>query len=146
MQAIIREMEEADIDSIRAIEAQSFSTPWSRELLLRELENPIGHNWVLETDDSVIGYLFYWMVVGEVHLLNIAIHPDYRQRGLARFLMHHMIMHAKESEMKVIFLEVRENNKEARRLYESFRFVDVGRIKNYYPEDKQDAIIMRRDL
>lgn len=146
MQALIRGTEAKDLTAIHAIETASFSSPWSLDALEHELVNPISHNYVLEEDGNVIGYICYWMIIDEVHLLNIVIHPDHRGNGWSRFLMFHMIEQSKAENMKKIVLEVRENNHAAIRLYERYKFAPVGRIANYYPEDKQDAIIMQRDL
>ncbi len=146
MQALIRELERADIPRIREIETLSFTLPWSEGSIISEFENPLSHQLVLEENDEVIGYLFYWLVIDEAHLLNIAIHPDARGKGWARFLLHAMITHAKENGMKSILLEVRANNESAKRLYRSFGFVETGLISNYYKEDKQDAILMRKEL
>lgn len=146
MQALIRELEKADIPRIREIETLSFTLPWSEESIGSEFDNPLSHRLVLEENGEVVGYIFYWFVIDEAHLLNIALHPGVRGKGWARFLLHAMITHAKENGMKTILLEVRANNEPAKRLYRSFGFLETGVISNYYKEDKQDAILMRKEL
>ena len=81
MQALIRELERADIPRIREIETLSFTLPWSEGSIISEFENPLSHQLVLEENDEVIGYLFYWLVIDEAHLLNIAIHPTRVAKG-----------------------------------------------------------------
>lgn len=139
-------MEETDLGRIVELERACFSNPWSLASFEHELENPISHMRVLETEEGILGHIGYWMVLDEVHLLTIAIDEAHRGKGLARFLMHEMITHAKEAGAKHMVLEVRENNESAIRLYERFGFLPAGRIHNYYPEEKQDAIIMRKEL
>lgn len=146
MDGIIRAMEMTDIPQILEIEQQSFTKPWTQGMLESELNNPISHNLVIEEAGKITAYIGYWMVLDEIHLLNVAVRKSERGRGLSKFLMHAMVMHGKENDCKTIVLEVRENNTEARGLYRSMRFKDVGRIANYYPEDQQDAIIMRKEL
>lgn len=146
MQGLIRRMEAKDIARVQEIERQGFANPWSEQSFLSELENPISHMLVLETEEGIVGMMGYWMVLDEMHLLTIAVDEMHRGRGLARFLMHAMLSHGKEAGVKQVVLEVRENNDAAIRLYERYGFSAVGRIANYYPEEKQDAIIMRKEI
>lgn len=146
MQGLIREMEKADVARVRALEMESFANPWSEQAFLSELENPISHMLVLEKEGEIIGMIGYWMILDEIHLLTIAVDPAHRGKGWARFLMHAMLTHGKDSGAKHVVLEVRENNESARKLYERYGFVQVGRIANYYPEEKQDALIMRKEI
>ncbi|MDI9502281.1 MAG: ribosomal protein S18-alanine N-acetyltransferase [Tissierellia bacterium] len=142
----IRAMEVYDIPRVLEIEKESFTNPWSEQSFLMELENPISQMLVLETDGQIAGIICYWMVLDEIHLLNIAIAGEERGKGYARFLLHAMQAHAEENGSTSVVLEVRENNERAIRLYERFGFSQVGRIANYYPEDKQDALVMRKEM
>jgi ribosomal-protein-alanine N-acetyltransferase len=82
----------------------------------------------------------------EVHISNIAVHPEWRGQGLGALLLLHMLFHALEHEAVVVQLEVRENNVAAQRLYERFGFEKVGRRKKYYRDTGEDALLMDLDL
>lgn len=142
----IRELTIEDIPTLLEIEKEAFTRPWTQEMFEQELQNPLSHNLVIEENGEVIAYIGYWMVIDEIHLLNVAVKKSEQGRGLSRFLMHAMIVHGKDNGCASIVLEVRENNTPAIGLYTSLQFKPVGHIENYYPEDKQDAIIMRKDL
>lgn len=146
MQGIIRPMVPEDLPAVHAIETRSFAAPWSMESLRTELSNPLAHNVVLEVEGVVVANMLYWMVLDEVHLLTIAVDPPHRGNGYARFLMQALLVHARQTKSRVIYLEVRENNEPAIALYKRLGFQITGRIADYYKEEKQDAITMAKEL
>ena len=143
---IIEPMQPADLDQVVAIEESSYRKPWSKAGFEAELNRPQAVCRVIREADQVLGYIVFWMVRGEVHLLNLALKPDRRQQGLGRLLMDYMIHWGKEQGGRKIFLEVRVSNQAARRLYEKTGFVMTGRRKNYYSEEKEDALLMARSI
>ncbi len=143
---MIRKASLTDVRAIFAIEKQSFPTPWSRWTFLAELTQPIGNFLVIgPTPPSpwqVWGYTVFWIAAAEMHLLNLAIHPEQRRRGIARTLLSEALNQARLQGARVAWLEVRPSNTAARALYESFGFKEVGRRPGYYDDTKEDAILL----
>ncbi len=137
----------ADLDSVLAIERASFATPWSRGAFVYELEqNRVARCWVARITGEVVGYLCVWEVGSELHITNLAVHPGWRRRGIARTLLGAILDDARGRRLALAMLEVRPTNWEAQRLYESFGFHVVGRRKGYYYDTGEDALIMEADL
>lgn len=131
-----------DIDAVHEIEKLCFSTPWSRESILREVtENQCARYVVLRENGRTVAYAGVWFILDEGHITNIAVHPDYRGRGLGSRIVKEMIQLAADSGMVWMTLEVRRSNKIAQNLYHKFGFIDVGYRKRYY-ENNEDALIM----
>ncbi len=84
----IEKMREEDIDKVLIIERLSFSNPWTKSIFLDELRNPYSHAYLLRTHDGeVIGYIIFWVIMDEGHILSIAVHPEYRNRGFGSLLL-----------------------------------------------------------
>ena len=136
----------ADITAIWAIEKVSFPTPWSRWSFLAELGHGNSHILVAGPAPPLTwqtwGYLIFWVVAEEMHILNLAIHPDYRRRGIARQLLTAGLAQARDLGAQVSWLEVRPSNAAARALYASFGFKEVGRRFGYYDDTHEDAILL----
>lgn len=130
------------LDAILEIEERSFPSPWNRRAFLAELSNPISRLWGLTKDEQLVGYMCFWLFPDEIHLLNIAVHPDARGQGLARRLMQRVVETATSEGIPSIWLEVRPSNKAAGRLYRRMGFEVVGSRKNYYLDTHEDAVIM----
>jgi len=140
-------MEEEDLGQVLSIEQKSFVEPWSRKLFLETLVFPLSRNYVLETaSKKILGYANFYVVQHEAHMLNIAIHPDWRKRGVAALLLGHTIRDLSGRGVREFFLEVREGNGDAIRLYRKFGFDFIGRRKKYYVETNEDALVMRLQL
>jgi ribosomal-protein-alanine N-acetyltransferase len=139
----VRPASRDDLDFIMDIENQSFLSPWSRQTLLEELE---GKTWshvnVAEIQDTIAGYIVYWIVLNEVHLLNLAVHPDRRRIGIASALMYHLVQTTKHENAIEIYLEVRVSNRGAQLLYRKFGFKPIGIRQRYYTDNGEDAIVM----
>jgi len=138
---------ESFLDSILVIERGSFISPWSRNGFLQEVRNPISHLWaIMDEDGTAGGHICFWMFEREIQLLNIAVHPEKRGRGLGSHLLREMIRVGIERGMEQIWLEVRTSNTKARRLYEKLGFLAVGRRPRYYQDTNEDAIVMSLSL
>lgn len=136
-----------DLDEVLEIERASFSMPWSRGAFTYEIErNRVARCWVMREDGRVAGYLCLWEVADELHITNVAVHPAYRRRGIARELLAAVLDDAVRRSLSVVGLEVRPTNAEARALYESFGFQVVGRRRGYYYDTGEDALIMEARL
>lgn len=142
-----RPMELVDLTRIEEVENLSFTTPWSRKAFYNELVlNQFAHYTVVTVDGVIAGYCGFWLILDEAHITNIAIHPDYRGRGLGRALLRYVMQLAQELGATSMILEVRVSNDIARGLYESLGFVRIGLRKGYYADNKEDAILMWVEL
>lgn len=142
-----------DLDEIMEIERSSFSSPWSRQVFVEEFDRSFSFLVVLRDDGPaqaskagrVLAFINYWVVHDEIHVLNIATHPNARRRGLARRLLDHAIQTGLSCAASLVTLEVRRSNTAAGEMYKGFGFKVVGVRKRYY-EDAEDAIVMVLDL
>jgi ribosomal-protein-alanine N-acetyltransferase len=100
---------------------------------------------IIEEDGAVAGYAFCWVVFEQAHLINIAIAPDHRGRGLGEALMVHVMRQARAQGAEVMHLEVREANEAAVTLYFKYGFTVLGRKDRYYG-DGAAALLMQKDL
>lgn len=136
-----------DLAEVIEIERLSFSSPWTKGMFLSELEdNPFSCSYVARSAQKVAGYVCFWVIHEEEHLLNLAVHPEYRRLGIGEALLHFAIEEGKKKGMKVILLEVRSSNEIARKLYEKFGFKVIGLRGGYYDRPKDDAVIMALTL
>jgi len=145
---LIEPMKAADLDTVMEIERVSFRSPWSRQVFLEELTRDWAHVDVVRDaiTGDVVGFANYWLVADEVHVLNLATHPQARRAGHASRMMAHMIDFARRELCRYVTLEVRRSNAAALRLYRRFAFRAIGVRPNYYAEDQEDAIVMLLDL
>jgi len=140
----IEPVAEKDLPAILAIEAASFSAPWTEEMFRWELaEGSPGRAWVARRGEHVVGYLFTWIVVGEFHINNIAVAPEHRGQGIADALLRAGLEAAVVHGARVALLEVRESNAPARALYARWGFAVAGRRRRYYSHPTEDALLMR---
>lgn len=136
-----------DLDEVIAVERSSFTLPWSRGAFLYEIEqNQVARCWVLRQKRWLVGYLCLWEIADEVHVTNIAVHPECRRQGHGRMLLSWIMDDARRREMRLVVLEVRPSNTEARALYDSFGFRVVGRRRGYYYDTGEDALVMEAAL
>lgn len=142
--SLIREMTEADLDAVRAIEEAAYGTDaWTRRALEDELINGFSSYIVVEAPDGrVAGFAGIWFMRDQVHLVTIAVDPPYRRLGLAARMLLNCLEQAREAEMPSVVLEVRESNTSAQALYERFGFRKLGRLRKYYKDDGEDALVM----
>jgi ribosomal-protein-alanine N-acetyltransferase len=142
LKALIRPMTERDLDEVLVIERTSFSNPWTDVMFLAELqENPFARFLVAARDDSILGYIGGWVIVDELHLLNLAVRPDSRCRGVAGQLVD-SLFRSGEGRITTASLEVRRSNQSAIALYERFGFHQVGVRPGYYTDPLEDALVM----
>jgi len=144
-QPVIRPMIESDLAAVLVIEQASFSTPWKRDHFLHEIAAPHSYPYVAECGAVVAGYVCLTALFEEAQILDIAIAPDKRGRGLARKLMEYAIGLAIDKGAELLALEVRSTNTAAISLYERLGFVRTGCRLKYY-EGKDDAVLMEKTL
>jgi ribosomal-protein-alanine N-acetyltransferase len=139
----IRRATLADVSSIMEIERASFDSPWPVSAIEEEIERRTWSRVALAVSGGeVMGFIVYWVVDQELHLLNLATGPEFRRQGVARRLIDHMIAEGRRRELWQVVLEVRESNDAALLLYERYGFVRVGRRPRYYTDNGEDAIVM----
>ena len=142
---IIEKMQACHVTQIAELETICFSDPWSEKSIGSELENKLSYWLVAMEGGRVAGYVGSQTVLDETDMMNIAVHPDYRRKGIAEALVTALIARLKEQGSTSLMLEVRASNKPARKLYEKMGFVQVGRRPNYYRNPKEDAYILRKE-
>ena len=147
-QITIEEMRADDLDEVIGIEKESFSDPWTYPMFKAEFSNSFSHPWVarLVPSRALAGYICFWLFEGEAHVLNLAVHPQYRQKGIGSRLITVALDYWRKAEVVSAFLEVRESNEAARRLYEKIGFRMITRRPKYYKNPKEDAFIMGLEL
>ena len=142
---IITQMNESHVPQIAELEKLCFNDPWSENSIASELDNRLAF-WLVATDeDRVVGYVGSQTVLGETDMMNIAIHPDYRKRGVAIMLIEALILHLTQQGSHSLMLEVRSSNEPAKSLYSKMGFETVGIRRNYYRNPREDAMILRKE-
>ena len=133
------------VSQVAELEKLCFSDPWSEKSVASELENKLAYWLVAVEDDRVAGYVGSQTVCGETDMMNIAVHPDFRRRGIAESLVNALVEDLQKQESHSLTLEVRASNEAAQKLYEKLGFMQVGLRKNYYRNPKEDALILRKE-
>ena len=138
---------DSDLDGVLAVESESFTNPWTREMYAWELQNrSVCHIYVVRmADRAVAGFCAFWLVFDEIHINNVAILPEFRGMGIGTTLLHHVLAEATRLGAKRATLEVRASNSAARRLYERLGFYVAATRRNYYTNPVEDAMILWRD-
>lgn len=143
----IRKMTLDDLEQVVAIDQVSFSLPWPPRSFQFELtDNEASRCWVADLDGRIIAVLVGWFIVDEFHIATIATHPEFRGQGIGRRLLLHVLGSAKEEGAIRAFLEVRESNLIALKMYRDLGFVEDGRRVKYYKDNGEDAILMSLNL
>ncbi|MHB1844155.1 MAG: ribosomal protein S18-alanine N-acetyltransferase [Deltaproteobacteria bacterium] len=145
-----------DLEEVMAVERLAFKHPWSTELFRRELLHdwstvllcvrPDGQHEGEAPSPRVLGFVIFWLVHDEVHVLNLACHPAARRIGIARRLMVEAIEQGRGRGAALVTLEVRRSNFPALSLYRDLGFRSVGIRPNYYVDEGEDAVVMILDL
>lgn len=140
-------VEEDDVPAIVRIERDAFSDPWS----LRSFREALAHSAVYfacarRDGTEVAGYVVAWFVADEGEIANLAVSPDAWGAGIGRALLDAALDEGRRRDVSAVYLEVRDSNDRARRLYRSRGFEEVGRRRGYYARPVEDAIVLRRTL
>lgn len=142
----LRPLRPTDLDAVLEIE-RGFNAPWTREMFLQELANTeMSTQLVAEFGGVLRGYIMWWYVADEVHIVNVAVHAGFRRRGVARQLLAAVFTAAADRGMTIATLEVRFHNNGAITLYESLGFQKVAIRKAYYADNGEDAVVMLKAL
>lgn len=144
----ITKMTVRDINEVMEIEEACFNVPWSKRMFLAELNgNPFSYMYVarIAERDEIVGYVCFWLVFEELHLMNLAVHPRWRREGIGQELLRWAIANGWDAGARRATLEVRSSNEAARELYEKIGFKARSIRRNYYNNPKEDAVIMWMD-
>ena len=136
----LRRLGYGDLPSVISIERRSFPTPWSLAMFVLELSKPSGICLAAEDEEGLVGYLVCARYDDVWHLMNVAVHPDRRRRGVATDLIERLFSEAGEGAR--FTLEVRVSNSSAIEMYRRFGFRSAGRRRRYYHDNGEDALIM----
>ncbi len=137
----VRAVNSADLYPILAIEQSCYRFPWSLRHFVQELENPVASILVYDIDGVIVGYICYWLIAGEMQILNLAISPQSRRRGIAGRLLESAIEKCGQDGLSSAWLEVRAGNQAAIALYRGYGFKADGVRRAYY-QDGEDALLM----
>jgi len=133
----------SDLERVLQIERASFSSPWSRSMFMAELgPDPISFSFVLRTQGRTVGYICFWIVFDELHLLNLAVDPEYRSKGLGEDAICWALNFGRRRGIHTACLEVRTSNHAALNLYKKTGFVPYGIRKDYYSDPQEDALLL----
>ncbi len=143
----LRRLELSDLSAIERIELRSYPTPWSRSMFAGELEKQSSiclGAFDTETGE-LVGYLIISRYVDAWHVMNVAVAPDHRRRGIATTLLDRLFQLTAGDDRRGYTLEVRVSNLDAIRLYERTGFKARGIRRGYYTDNREDALIMWKD-
>lgn len=144
---LYRKMIREDIPSVVAIEEESFATPWTAEIFEHEMTGNAYAHYIVATDaEEVIGHCGMWVVLDECHITNIAVLKKHRGYGIGEGLLREAVNLCTDLNVKLMTLEVRVSNDVAQNMYRKFGFQDGGIRKNYYTDDREDALVMWVEL
>jgi ribosomal-protein-alanine N-acetyltransferase len=135
----------ADVDEVHALEVRAYSFPWTRGNFVDSLVAGNLAEVLRAADGTLIGYWLAMPGVDEMHLLNLAVAPEYEHRGHARRMLDALVERCRALGAQALWLEVRESNARAQALYRRYGFVAVGRRRGYYPAAhgrREDAVLM----
>jgi ribosomal-protein-alanine N-acetyltransferase len=172
LRTAIRAMHANDITQVMDIERESFPSMWPQTAYRRELQNKVARYYVIteqgdqppaevsgapglwgtirrivggeseEQEDRVLGFIGIWLLVGEAHIVTVAVREEYRRMGIGERLLIAAIETALEYDQEVLTLEVRKSNDAALLLYQKYGFDRVGLRKRYYTDNNEDAVLM----
>jgi [ribosomal protein S18]-alanine N-acetyltransferase len=142
----LRRLHLADLDAIERIERASYPTPWSRSMFASELAKPSSLSLgAVDETGRLVGYLVLSRYVDAWHVMNVAVAPESRRRGIASALLRRLLDQTKDDAQRGYTLEVRVSNLGAISLYQRFGFRPKGLRRGYYTDNREDALIMWRD-
>ena len=142
----IIEMKAHHVSQVAELEKLCFSAPWSANSIAHELTTDYSFWLVAEDDGTVVGYIGSQIAFPEADVMNVAVRPEYRRRGVGQILVEALSTHLRNIDCESLTLEVRASNAPAIALYEKLGFAQVGRRPGYYRNPKEDALILRKEL
>jgi ribosomal-protein-alanine N-acetyltransferase len=145
MSVELRRLEPSDLSAVEEIERASYPTPWSRSMFAGELAKPSSICLGAFRGDELVGYLIISRYVDAWHVMNVAVAPAHRRRGIASTMLDRLFELTGDQGRRGYTLEVRVSNRGAIELYERHGFRARGIRRGYYTDNREDALIMWRD-
>lgn len=142
---IVRELKVEDLEEIVNIENSLYIDRWTKEAYLRDLENDIAYNYVLEHDGVIIGYYGFWILFDNIDITKVSIRKEFQGMGLSKILLEDLFNRIQNLDVCSITLEVRVSNEKAINLYKKFGFETICVRKQYY-NDLEDAYILQKRM
>ena len=142
----VRPMSIEDCEQVAAIEAASFSMPWSLKAFRETVQKANFRYFIAEEEGEILGYCGFLYVLDEAEIPNVCVKASARRKGVGRQMMNALIEEARKLGMAVLYLEVRESNTAARGLYERLGFEENGIRKNFYEQPVENAVLMSKTL
>ena len=142
----VRRMLLSDVPAVVSIETSTFSAPWKEGTFRSLLERSGVEVWVVEWEDMVAAYAILWCILEEGELANLAVRSDLRGKGIGSKLLSRVLEAAEVAGVRDLYLEVRESNGSARRMYAQSGFQEIGVRKGYYDHPREDAFVLRKSL
>jgi [ribosomal protein S18]-alanine N-acetyltransferase len=143
----IRPMLDEDVPSVHELDTLSFTLPWSERSLSYEVNQNAGaRTWVAEIERNdgrkIVGMLILWLILDEAHIATLAVHPDFRRKGIARKIMITALNAAFQEGARSSYLEVRAGNHAALQMYKEMGYKVMGRRSHYYHDNQEDALLL----
>lgn len=142
----IKQISKKDASCVAKIEEECFSTPFSEDDILGYIDNPIWNFFVAKSGDSVVGYISFTKIIDECQIVNVAVSETARKMGVGTLLIENLLDFCHQNSVNKLFLEVRESNVPAIKLYEKFGFSVVGVSKNHYSMPTENALLMNLEI
>lgn len=134
-----------DINEMLKIEKKSFASHWSKQTFIDEFSAENGHYIEMKDNKKICGYTGFRHVLDEGHITTLAVHPKYRKKGIGTKLIEQLLVDAKERGLKKLFLEVRQSNVPAQKIYKKLGFKVIDRRREYYQHPVEDALVMQKE-
>jgi [ribosomal protein S18]-alanine N-acetyltransferase len=144
MKITVRKMKIEDVPVVAQLDRMSFSLSWPEHSFYYEVkDNPAARCFVAETEDQhIIGMIVSWVIVDELHIATIAVHPQHRRQGIGRRILTEALKDGYSTGLRHALLEVRAGNEAAQSMYRKFGFKVAGHRPKYYKDNGEDAILM----
>ena len=144
---LIRKMKVEDLCVVEEMEKILFTSPWKYEDFLYEInENAFSHNYVVEDNNEIIGYVGLWIMYDQSQITTIGVHPNHQRKGVGQMMMNRMVEESISHRCLTMSLEVRVSNEKAISLYKKNGFEIVALRKNYYEDNHEDAYLMIKQM
>jgi ribosomal-protein-alanine N-acetyltransferase len=134
-----------NIEEMLRIEKKAFASHWNKQTFIDELSAENGYYIVAREGNKILGYAGFRHVLDEGHITTLAVHHKFRKKGIGRKLVEHLINDAKNKGLKKLFLEVRQSNIPAQKLYKRINFKIIDRRREYYQHPVEDALVMQNE-
>ena len=134
-----------DIDELLKIEKKSFASHWNKQTFYDELSAENGYYITIEDNGKIMGYSGFRYVLDEAHITTLAVHHKFRKKGIGTKLVEQLIKDAKARGLNKLYLEVRQSNTPAQKIYKKLGFKVLDRRREYYQHPVEDALVMQND-